>query len=197
MTPMWWISIVFAQDVDAQAARIRQAMEASLEKQRISVQQQAKAVTATVTGASVRWRLTDPIPRAELDCDPVAKPELDKLVDEAARDQQIEPALVREVARQESAFYPCAVSPKGAAGLMQLMPETQAQFQVQDPMDPKQSLNAGAKLLKQLIDRYHGDLSLALSAYNAGASRVDQSLSIPGIAETKQYVSDILGRLRK
>src|SRR5579871_5771447 len=197
MLSMWWISLFLMQDMQGQAARIRQAMAASLEKQRVSVQRQTKAAAATVAGTQVRWRVTDAAARPEPACDPVAQPELDKMVDEAAHDQQVEPALVREVARQESSFYPCAVSPKGAAGLMQLMPETQAQFQVQDPMDPRESLNAGAKLLKQLIDRYHGDLTLALSAYNAGASKVDQSLSIPSITETKQYVADILGRLGK
>jgi soluble lytic murein transglycosylase-like protein len=77
---------------------------------------------------------------------------------------------------------------------MQLMPATQAQFDVTDPFDPGQSLDAGAKLLKQLLDRYHGDLTLALSAYNSGASRVDKAGGIPDIPETKNYVLSILNR---
>lgn len=117
------------------------------------------------------------------------------MIDETAAKQQVDPKLVREVARQESGFRPCAVSVKGAQGLMQLMPATQAQFQVGDPFSPQQSLEAGSKLLKQLLDRYHGDLSLALSAYNAGPDQVDKAGGVPEISETKSYVSDILNRL--
>ena len=119
------------------------------------------------------------------------------MIDTVAREQNVDPSLVREVARQESSFRPCAVSPKGAQGLMQLMPATQAQLDVHDPFDPQESLSAGAKLLKQLLDRYHGDLALALSAYNAGITRVDRNFAVPEISETKDYVSDILGRLGK
>jgi soluble lytic murein transglycosylase-like protein len=104
--------------------------------------------------------------------------------------------LVREVAARSLDFRPCAVSPKGAGGLMRLMPY-EAQLDVRDPSIRKRASLAGAKLLKQLLDRYHGDLALALSAYNAGSGRVDRTFSIPEIPETKDYVSDILGRLRK
>lgn len=116
------------------------------------------------------------------------------MIDEVAEKQGVDKALVREVARQESGFHPCAVSPKGAEGLMQLMPATQAQFQVSDPFDPKQSLEAGSKLLKSLLDKYHGDLSLALSAYNAGSGTVDRSGGVPDIPQTKAYVLSILTR---
>ena len=78
---------------------------------------------------------------------------------------------------------------------MQLMPATQNQFQVSDPFNPMASLDAGTKLLKQLLDRYHGDLSLALGAYNAGAGTVDKAGGIPRIPETQNYVTTILGRL--
>lgn len=78
---------------------------------------------------------------------------------------------------------------------MQLMPSTQDQFQVIDPFNPTESLEAGTKLLKQLLDRYHGDLSLALSAYNAGAGTVDKAGGIPQIPETQNYVSTIMNRL--
>jgi soluble lytic murein transglycosylase-like protein len=78
---------------------------------------------------------------------------------------------------------------------MQLMPETQIQLQVQNPFSAQQSLDAGSKLLKQLLDRYHGDVSLALSAYNAGPARVDAAGGVPKIPETQNYVSDILNRL--
>jgi soluble lytic murein transglycosylase-like protein len=116
------------------------------------------------------------------------------MIDEVSQKQGIDAALVKEVARQESGFRPCAVSSKGAEGLMQLMPATQDQLQVNDPFDPKQSLEAGSKLLKQLLDRYHGDLSLALSAYNAGPGNVDKAGGVPNIPETKNYVFSILTR---
>lgn len=78
---------------------------------------------------------------------------------------------------------------------MQLMPATQELLSVDDPFDPQESLMAGARLLRSLLDRYHGDLALALSAYNAGPSRVDRSMQIPNIPETQNYVARILQRL--
>jgi soluble lytic murein transglycosylase-like protein len=128
-------------------------------------------------------------------CDPIAAPELTDMIDSAAQKNGVAPAVVREVARQESGFRPCVVSPKGAEGLMQLMPATQDQFNVADPFNPMSSLDAGTKLLRQLLDRYHGDLSRALSAYNAGAGTVDRAGGIPQIPETQRYVSNILSRL--
>ena len=128
-------------------------------------------------------------------CDPIAAPELSDMIDVAANKNGVNPSVIREVARQESGFRPCVVSPKGAQGLMQLMPATQDQFKVIDPFNPMASLDAGTKLLKQLLERYHGDLSLALSAYNAGAGTVDRAGGIPQIPETQHYVSTILGRL--
>lgn len=78
---------------------------------------------------------------------------------------------------------------------MQLMPATQASLGVRDPFDPQESLVAGARLLKELLVRYSGDLSLVLSAYNAGPLRVDQAGGIPEITETQSYVARILARL--
>lgn len=186
------------QDAQAQQPqRVRAAMAASIEKQRASVEQQLKSIQSPmppVLAMPPAFAVPPPVAYA---CDPVAQPELSKMIDSVAREHSIDPALVREVARQESAFRPCAVSSKGAEGLMQLMPATQAQFAVRDPFDPQESLSAGATLLKQLLDRYHGDLALALSAYNAGMTRVDRTFSVPEIPETKGYVTNILGRLGK
>jgi len=78
---------------------------------------------------------------------------------------------------------------------MQIMPATQMQLQVKNPFSAEESLEAGSKLLKQLLDRYHGDLSQALSAYNAGPARVDAAGGVPKIPETQNYVSNILNRL--
>ena len=168
-------------------------MEASLEKQRASVRQQAEAIRATMPPAPPTLTTSRPIPAPA--CDPISKPELTRMIGDAANRQGVDPALVFEVARQESAFRPCVVSPKGAEGLMQLMPATQIQLDVKNPFDAQESIEAGSKLLKELLERYHGDLSLALSAYNAGSGAVDRAGTIPEIPETKNYVSDILMRL--
>jgi len=193
---MWWIAIFLVQDVRAQQPqRIRAAMAESIEKQRASVEQQIRSIKSPMPPAiPPSFAVPPPVAYA---CEPVAQPELSKMIDSVAREHSVDPALVREVARQESGFRPCVVSPKGAEGLMQLMPATQAQLEVHNPFDPQESLSAGAKLLKQLLDRYHGDLALALSAYNAGITRVDRNFSVPEIPETKDYVTDILGRLGK
>ena len=100
--------------------------------------------------------------------------------------------LLRAVIDQESGFHPCAVSPKGAQGLMQLMPGTADLLQVADPFDPKENIEAGAKYLKQLLDKNGGDISKALGAYNAGPNADDPSGKIP---ETKAYVDAILTKM--
>ena len=180
------LALLLAQDVRSQADRIRAAMGPSLAKQRASVHAQVGAGATRLTA----WH----IPKAP-GCEPVSQPELARLIDDIAPRQNVSPALVREVARQESGFHPCAISPKGAVGLMQLMPATQVQFQVKNPFSAEESLEAGSKLLRGLLDRYHGDLSLALSAYNAGAQTVDKAGAVPEIPETKNYVFGILNRL--
>ena len=183
------LGFLLAQDVHSQAERIRAAMAPSLAQQRASVRAQVQA--AAVIGSTANPFLMPEIGG----CEAVSQPELSRMIDDIAPRQNVSPALIREVVRQESGFYPCAVSPKGAAGLMQLMPATQVQFQVKNPFSPKESLEAGSKLLRDLLDRYHGDLSLALSAYNAGAERVDKAGAVPQIPETKNYVLGILNRL--
>jgi soluble lytic murein transglycosylase-like protein len=184
-----FVALLLAQDVHSQADRIRAAMESSLAKQRASVRAQVESAGVNVSSGN-------PLLLSEVaGCEPVSAPDLARMIDDIAPRQNVSPALVREVARQESGFRPCAISPKGAAGLMQLMPATQVQFQVKNPFSPKESLEAGSKLLRDLLDRYHGDLSLALSAYNAGSERVDKAGAVPRIPETKNYVFGILNRL--
>src|SRR5262249_23618984 len=91
-------------------------------------------------------------------CGKVPVLELSRIIDSAAQTHHVSPEVITEVARQESAFYPCAVSSKGAQGLMQLMPQTQVSLGVANPFDPAESLMAGARLLKDLLARYKGDL---------------------------------------
>jgi len=122
--------------------------------------------------------------------------DLRRLVVEAARREGLEPGLVTAVVQVESAFLPEAVSPKGAMGLMQLMPATAAELGVTDPFEPVQNLAAGVRYLKGLLSRYDGDLRRALAAYNAGAARVDQHGGVPPYRETRAYVERVLEAYR-
>jgi len=117
--------------------------------------------------------------------------------EEAEELNDLPSGLLGAVARQESGLYPCAVSKAGAAGLMQLMPATAAQFGVGDRFDPWQSLQGGGQFLKQLLSRYDGDLKLALGAYNAGPARVDFFGGIPPFAETQNYVESVMSRMKR
>jgi len=113
------------------------------------------------------------------------------LIRRAARDHQLEEELLVAVVFAESAFDPQAVSPKGAMGLMQLMPGTAARFGVEKPFDPWENLNAGAAYLRQLSEKYGGDLKLALAAYNAGEGRVQAYQGMPPFSETVRFVSRV------
>ncbi len=123
--------------------------------------------------------------------------DLEALIAETARRHHLNPALVRSVVAVESAFQPNATSPKGAQGLMQLMPQTARSLGVADPFDPAQNLDGGTRHLKGLVARYGGNLDLALAAYNAGQGAVEKHRGIPPYAETRQYVKKVLERYRK
>jgi soluble lytic murein transglycosylase-like protein len=106
----------------------------------------------------------------------------------------LDPALVRAVIRMESGGDPMAISPKGAQGLMQLMPGTASMLGVQNPFDPIENMNGGARYLASMLQRYDGDIEKALAAYNAGPGRVD---ACGGIPETQRYVRNVLALYRK
>ncbi len=107
----------------------------------------------------------------------------------------LDPDLIKAVAYVESAFKPDAVSPKGAVGLMQLMPDTAAMYGVTDLTDPDQNLKAGARHLRSLMDEFNGDLTLVLAAYNAGSGAVRRSGGVPAYRETRNYVRKVRERL--
>jgi soluble lytic murein transglycosylase-like protein len=116
----------------------------------------------------------------------------DDLIQEHASRYGIRADLVRAVIQVESGFNPCAVSNKGAMGLMQLMPATARELGVANPFDPPQNIRGGVTYLRQLLDRYNNDERLALAAYNAGPGAVDRSgQTVPPVRETRDYVSRV------
>jgi soluble lytic murein transglycosylase len=115
----------------------------------------------------------------------------DGLIGLTARENQVQPALVKAVIAAESNFDPGAVSRKGARGLMQLMPATAEQLGIEDPLEPSDNVRGGTRYLRSMIDRY-GDLTRALAAYNAGPSAVDRYGGVPPYPETQDYVNRVL-----
>jgi hypothetical protein len=120
--------------------------------------------------------------------------ELVELASSAARRHGLDPALVSAVVAVESGFQPQALSPKGAQGLMQLMPRTAREMGVADPFDAAANLDGGSRYLSSLVARYDGDLTRALAAYNAGMGAVARHGGVPPYAETRRYVRKVLGR---
>ena len=121
---------------------------------------------------------------------PVKDP-IKNLIASAASRHQIDPDFLASVVEAESGFNPTALSPKGARGLMQLMPQTAAGLGVENVLDPAANLEGGTKYLRQLLDQYDGDTVKALAAYSAGPQRVEQYGGIPPYRETRAYVARI------
>jgi soluble lytic murein transglycosylase-like protein len=116
----------------------------------------------------------------------------DALIVEHARANNLRPDLVRAVVQVESGYNPSAISPKGAMGLMQLMPTTASQLGVRSPFDPAENIRGGTTYLRQLLDRFQGNEELALAAYNAGPMAVDRYGSkVPPYQETRDYVRKV------
>jgi soluble lytic murein transglycosylase-like protein len=115
------------------------------------------------------------------------------LVKEAAERHRMDPALIRAVIETESKWNAGAVSRKGAVGLMQLIPSTAQRYGVKDLFNPKQNVDAGVRYLKALLERYNGNLDLALAAYNAGEGAVDRARGVPAFRETRNYVQRVQG----
>jgi soluble lytic murein transglycosylase-like protein len=125
------------------------------------------------------------------------QPDLNEVVRAASGTYHLDPDLVNSVIRAESGFNVRAVSPKGAQGLMQLMPQTASNLGVQNTFDPKANVEGGTRYLRELLERYDFDLIKALAAYNAGPQRVEQYGGVPPYYETKAYVARVVRDFNK
>ncbi len=174
------------------------SMQASLQVQRESAARM-RALSLSRRPPGPRGPMAPVRPQAQLaagaGCVPLPAGEVEALAAQAGAREGVDASLLRAVIETESAALPCAVSRKGAMGLMQLMPVTALELAVENPFDPKENVDAGARFLKRLLVRYGGDLALVLGAYNAGPSRVDAAGGVPGIPETVDYVGRVLSRL--
>ena len=203
--PLWAQTSQNQDDAIARQRNAAAAMQDSLAKQQAAVEKQMQqtggsgsffvlpraASLGTVTGTVTAPMVAPLVP----DCDPLPPREVESLVGEPADRDGLSADLLRTVMQRESGFRPCAVSSKGAMGLMQLMPATAEQFGIDNPFDAASNLDGGARFLKQLLSRYGGDLPKALGAYNAGPAKVDAAGSVPAIPETMEYVRQILAAL--
>jgi hypothetical protein len=149
---------------------------------------------ATPLVPAVQAAASQPLTRVEPVFPNQLHPVLAGYLDDAATRYGVDPALVRAVAWQESRFHSDVISPKGAIGIMQLMPATAAQLGV-NPYDPQQNIQGGVAYLRALLTQFNGNERLALAAYNAGPAAVLQYGGIPPFRETQNYVKSIAERL--
>ncbi|MDI6802196.1 MAG: lytic transglycosylase domain-containing protein [Thermodesulfovibrionales bacterium] len=122
----------------------------------------------------------------------VKKESLFDIAETKAKQHNLDPQLVKAVIKAESNWNPAAISPKGAQGLMQLMPSTAFMMGVHNPFNPEENIDGGTKYLKHLLERFNGNLTLALAAYNAGPKLVENKRAVPSIPETVNYVKKVL-----
>jgi soluble lytic murein transglycosylase-like protein len=187
-----------AQAAEDQAEKIRAAMQPSLDKQKASVRVQAQTAQAAPDPGffTIPWPTPPALAFATPDCDPLPASVLDPMIEDSAKRHGVKAQLLRAVIQKESAGRPCVESVKGAQGLMQIMPATAAELGVVDAFEPKQNVDAGTRYLKTLLDRFRGELPLVLGAYNAGPAAVEREGGVPKIAETQEYVAEILKLLK-
>ena len=165
---------------------------------RVARDRDGNLVAANLPTGAVGARPTvRPAPGADGHAPVPAPSRINQLIGELARRHGISPALVKAVVTVESAFDPKAVSAKGARGLMQLMPGTAADLGVDDVYDPRGNLDGGIRHLRGLLDRYDGDVRLALAAYNAGEEAVRRHGGVPPFDETRQYVRRVMDQYER
>jgi hypothetical protein len=145
----------------------------------------------TITGAPPGWQ------GEPKNSSPAGRTSLDSIIEKYAREYQVDPDLIRSMIRTESGFDPRAVSPKGAQGLMQLMPSTAKRLGVRNPFDPEQNIRGGTQHMRSLLDTFGNDLKLSLAAYNAGENLVQRIGRVPDYRETHNYVRLVTRRYGK
>jgi soluble lytic murein transglycosylase-like protein len=159
------------------------------------------SVRLAVTGGTVEIAASDLVavePEDTFQALPAASapsPPYAKLIRKAAQTHGVDETLITRVIAVESNFNPKAVSRKRALGLMQLLPQTAARYAVGNVFDPAENIDAGTRYLKDLLERYRGNLPFALAAYNAGPEAVDRYAGVPPFLETQNYVKRITARL--
>jgi soluble lytic murein transglycosylase-like protein len=153
----------------------------------------AAAALATTHTTRTETKPLNPGIAVSIDAVRALQPEraYDDIIAEAAARYDLDPDLIRAVMRAESAFNPMVVSPAGAQGLMQLMPELAVELGVQDPFDPRDNIMGGARYLRWLLDRNRGNIPMTLAGYNAGPTVVSRYRKIPPFRETQTYVKRI------
>lgn len=151
---------------------------------------QSKGQQLLAKSQSFGFGLNDKQPRTE-------KLSLEQLITASSQKYGVNRDLIRQVIQAESGYNPKALSPVGAEGLMQLMPATAASYGVTNSFDPAQNIDAGTHLLQDLLERYQGNVPLALAAYNAGPGAVEKYQGIPPYQETQNYVHKITAQLNK
>lgn len=164
-------------------------------------------IAADLAAVVARIESIDPLPRAPFGhtvapshvaaFGALVTRESSRLVLESAAEAGVDPRLVAAITQTESNFDPRATSSTGAAGLMQLMPETARELGVSDRYDAAQNMRGGSRYLRQLLDRFHGDISLAVAAYNAGPGAVEKYGGVPPYAETQTYVARVMETYRR
>jgi len=127
----------------------------------------------------------------------MSKDDIENLIEKISIKEGVSPSLVKAVVENESSYNTMAVSPKGAMGLMQLMPETAKELGVNDSFSAEENIEGGVKYLKGLLNKYQWDYKKALAAYNAGPKLVDSYNGVPPIKETAEYVKRVLDSYRK
>lgn len=145
-------------------------------------------VRSTALRSSIRATAADRSTKSEL----IAPEQIQKVIEDAAHSCRIPAKLVTAIVKVESNFNPRAVSSEGARGLMQLMPSTSAILGVRNSFDIRENINAGCRYLKQMLERFDGNVELAVAAYNAGPGAVEKYGKIPPYKETQNYVKKVL-----
>lgn len=174
------------EEILARMAQIEAKLESAFPSERFET-----AMAKLPGGVNAMYQPVDPM-SISADLSPIAPEAIKRAIQQAAEKAGIDPDLFDALVARESAYNPRARSSVGALGLTQLMPATAKELGVSDRNDPIQSLRGGATYLKQMLERYGGDMRLALAAYNAGPGAVDKHNGVPPFKETQKYVRDIM-----